>query len=123
MKSHELLLLLYSQSLLCAGVSTSSCDPKGSGSPYAITYNCVACADNAITFNDGYHIQHHLNSKTHWSDLPKCFLESLEEHAAQGGEQQPPHWDDGPCLCLQQVPRGACLPDASAQGIDFLPCP
>ena len=63
-------------------------NPKGSGSPYSIAYNCVACADNAITFNDGYHIQHHLNSKTHWSDLPKCFLDGLEEHAAQGGEQQ-----------------------------------
>ena len=84
-------------------------NPEGSGSPYAITYNCVACADNAITFNDGYHIQHHLNSKTHWSDLPKCFLESLEEHAAQGGEQQPPYRDNGSCyVCNRCQGELAC---------------
>ena len=61
-------------------------NPKASGSPYGMAYNCVACGDNAISFNDGYHIQHHLNSMTHWSDLPLRFMESLDEHAAQAGD-------------------------------------
>ena len=60
-------------------------NPKAARSAYGMTYNCVACTDNAITFNDGYHIQHHLNSMTHWSDLPKRFSDSLDEHAAQAG--------------------------------------
>ncbi len=61
-------------------------NPKAPGSAYGMTYNCIACGDNAITFNDGYHIQHHLNSRTHWSELPLRFMESLEEHVAQAGD-------------------------------------
>ena len=61
-------------------------NPRAPGSAYGMTYNCIACGDNAMTCNDGYHIQHHLNSKTHWSELPVRFMESLEEHAAQAGD-------------------------------------
>ena len=61
-------------------------DLKAPGSAYGMTYNCIACGDNAITFNDGYHIQHHLNSRTHWSELPLRFMEGLEEHAVQAGD-------------------------------------
>jgi hypothetical protein len=60
-------------------------NPKMPDSAYGIGYNCIASPDNAVTFNDGYHIQHHLNSKTHWSDLPQRFLEGLEEHEQQEG--------------------------------------
>lgn len=34
--------------------------PRGS---LGLAYNCVACADNQRTYNDGYHAVHHLNSK------------------------------------------------------------
>ena len=61
-------------------------NPKAPSSAHGMAYNCIACGDNAITFNDGYHIQHHLNSRTHWSELPLRFMESLEEHAAQAGD-------------------------------------
>ena len=71
--------------------STSRCqhifiDPSQPNTASGMAYNCLACLDNAITFNDGYHIQHHLNSKTHWSELPSRFLASIEEHRHEGGE-------------------------------------
>ncbi|BDA41658.1 hypothetical protein COCOBI_02-4390 [Coccomyxa sp. Obi] len=58
-------------------------NPDNPSSAYGMAYNCVACPDNAITFNDGYHIQHHLNSKSHWSELPMRFLDTFDEHARQ----------------------------------------
>lgn len=63
-------------------------DPERPSSAYGMAYNCLACPDNAVTFNDGYHIQHHLNSKAHWSDLPQRFLDTLDEHARHQGELQ-----------------------------------
>ena len=56
-----------------------------SHSGYHVTYNCVANKDNQYTFNDGYHIQHHLNSQLHWSELPQRFLDTLPEHGHQKG--------------------------------------
>lgn len=38
-------------------------DPANPRSDYRLTYNCVDCPDNSRTFNDGYHIVHHLNSQ------------------------------------------------------------
>ena len=45
-----------------------------------LAYNCAGCADNAKSFNDGYHAVHHFSSPLHWSELPKKCLETLEEH-------------------------------------------
>eukprot|EP00887_Chlorella_sp_A99_P005783 scaffold1.g5783.t1 len=59
-------------------------DPAGPGSSYRLTYNCLACPDNARTYNDGYHVVHHLNSQLHWSELPAKFADCLEQHAAEG---------------------------------------
>ena len=36
------------------------------GNPYHFTYTCINCTDNQRSFNDGYHVGHHLNSKLHW---------------------------------------------------------
>lgn len=38
-------------------------DPTHPASDYSLAYNCVACPDNQRTFNDGYHVVHHLNSQ------------------------------------------------------------
>jgi fatty acid desaturase len=40
-------------------------------------------SDNARSFNDGYHVLHHLNGRTHWSELPDALAASLERHAAR----------------------------------------
>ncbi|KAK9810976.1 hypothetical protein WJX73_002930 [Symbiochloris irregularis] len=58
-------------------------DASPSKSGYKNAYNCVASKDNQLTFNDGYHIQHHLNSQLHWSELPQQFASTLAEHGRQ----------------------------------------
>ena len=50
-----------------------------------MAYSCVAHADNQRSFNDGYHVQHHLNSRLHWSELPARFLETMAQHADADG--------------------------------------
>lgn len=59
-------------------------DPKAPQNCYRMTYNCINCPDNQKTFNDGYHIIHHLNSKLHWTQLPVQFMETLGKHGEEG---------------------------------------
>ena len=43
-------------------------DPK---SNYGLACNHINAPFNMLTFNDGYHITHHVSSITHWSEMPK----------------------------------------------------
>ena len=49
-------------------------------SPFGITYCLVDSPNNQKTFNDGYHVEHHIMSTRHWSDLPKKFMERINEY-------------------------------------------
>jgi len=48
-------------------------DPDNANSNYALTYNCLDTAGNQTTFNDGYHVLHHLQARLHWKELPETF--------------------------------------------------
>jgi len=37
--------------------------------------------DNVYTFNDGYHVTHHIKSKLHWTEMAGHFLQNLEQYA------------------------------------------
>jgi len=47
------------------------------------TYNCVGTTYNSIAHNDGYHVLHHLNSQSHWEQLPSIFLKKIDELDSQ----------------------------------------
>merc|ERR1712032_284447 len=38
-------------------------DPQDSRNNYRLTYNCIDNPANRTTFNDGYHVIHHLNAR------------------------------------------------------------
>jgi len=58
-------------------------DPKRPTVDYALTYNCINHVENLTTFNDGYHIVHHINSRIHWSEMPQRFLDALPKYASE----------------------------------------
>jgi len=55
-------------------------DPQQPDSNYALTYNCIDTPVNQRTFNDGYHIVHHVNARLHWSEMPNYFYEHKDKH-------------------------------------------
>lgn len=63
-------------------------DPSAPADDYKLAYNCLACPDNSRTYNDGYHIIHHTNSRLHWSELPSTFIQQLQLHDDKDGEMQ-----------------------------------
>jgi len=59
-------------------------NPSDAQNNYALSYNCIDTPVNKTTFNDGYHIIHHVNARLHWSEMPKYFYDNKEKHL-QGG--------------------------------------
>lgn len=50
----------------------------GKPSNFRSTYNCIDCYDNTKSFQDGYHVLHHNNSRLHWSQFPETFMKQLD---------------------------------------------
>lgn len=46
----------------------------------AIAYQSINGMDNLFTFNDGYHVTHHVNSRIHWTQHMEHFLTNLEKY-------------------------------------------
>jgi len=57
-------------------------DPDDPENPYKLTHNFINSYENYETFNDGYHIEHHNNSRIAYYDAPQEFLKNLPKHAA-----------------------------------------
>jgi len=55
-------------------------DPARPRSNYALAYNVINHPCNQRSFNDGYHIEHHVNSRRHWSELPWAYGLSLHKY-------------------------------------------
>ena len=60
-------------------------DPDSPHCDYRTSYCAINHPENQVTFNDGYHTVHHVNSKVHWSELPEKFIETLEDFAKNDG--------------------------------------
>ena len=54
-------------------------DPKEPNNSYRSAYITMNNFGNQVSYNDGYHILHHLNSRTHWSDFPSRFNKDYEK--------------------------------------------
>jgi fatty acid desaturase len=58
-------------------------DPEKPRSNYGLAYNVINHPCNQRSFNDGYHVEHHLNSQRHWSELPVNFMNNLDQYAKE----------------------------------------
>lgn len=58
-------------------------DPSKPECNYHLTYNVINTPNNQTSFNDGYHIEHHLSSRRHWTELPDAFNEKLDRYAEE----------------------------------------
>eukprot|EP00934_Nitzschia_sp_Nitz4_P001846 Nitzschia sp. Nitz4//scaffold34_size148208//138353//139549//NITZ4_002998-RA/size148208-processed-gene-0.26-mRNA-1//1//CDS//3329548849//1846//frame0 len=57
-------------------------DPDDYGNNYKSAFTCINAPSNALTFNTGYHIEHHEEPGLPWYQLPELFLKNIEKHAA-----------------------------------------
>lgn len=59
-------------------------DPDTPSSPDGMAYNCVQFSGNQRSFNDGYHVIHHQNSRLHWTQLPQKFMDNVLKGTVSG---------------------------------------
>ena len=59
-------------------------DPDAPSSNYGLACNHINAPFNMLTFNDGYHITHHVSSITHWSEMPVHFIKNLDKYEEGG---------------------------------------
>lgn len=80
----SLLLMLgnWSQHVFCSP-HLGEMDMKRKHVNYHLTYNIVNAPFNQKTFNDGYHIEHHIHARRHWSEMPAHSLEAIDEYARE----------------------------------------
>lgn len=57
-------------------------DPDDYGNNYKSTVTCINAPSNALTFNTGYHVEHHEDPGLPWYKLPVLFLKNMPKHAA-----------------------------------------
>jgi fatty acid desaturase len=56
-------------------------DPDDYENNYKSTVTCINAPSNALTFNTGYHIEHHEEPGLPWFKLPELFLKNISKHA------------------------------------------
>jgi hypothetical protein len=56
-------------------------DPLNS---YKNSITCINCRYNRRAFNDGYHVDHHLKPRQHWTELPLDLKNDPSEFAKNG---------------------------------------
>ena len=60
-------------------------DPDDPDNAYKSTYTCINTHTNALNFNDGYHVEHHLSPNVPWHALPVLFQKHLQNYAKEDG--------------------------------------
>jgi hypothetical protein len=82
-------------------------DPDTPRNTYRMSYNIVGSPENQLTYNDGYHLMHHLNSRTHWTLLPGQFMPTLHLLDENEGARPP--------ACLRLPACNSVAPTVPAQ--------
>ncbi|MCB1474810.1 MAG: fatty acid desaturase [Rhodobiaceae bacterium] len=59
-------------------------DPADPGNCYLNSITCINCRYNRTSFNDGYHISHHLKPNLHWTEHPLVFERERQTYAREG---------------------------------------